>query len=85
MEFLLNSPLSKKPGQFESFFTLPIQVLHNSMSFEEKNYNGISVNTPIKQKKLTIKSLDCWRKDIFIPFCKFLGESFDNYFVKKTR
>jgi hypothetical protein len=69
--------------EFNTFFTLPIHVSHDAIDFDGRNYAGVAVETQLKQATLDAAVLDCWRKNVFAPFCRFLDDGFSDYFVQK--
>jgi len=83
LEFMLNSDLNGS-SHFEQFFTLPVQVSHDSIDFDGKKYNGVAVDTRVKPSEIDSAALDCWRKKVFVPFCRFLDDGFMDYFVQKA-
>ncbi len=80
--FMLNSPLAQDT-EFAERFTLPVRVSHDAAGFEGRNYQGIAVKTKMNNNHLDGAALDCWKKKVFSPFCRFLNDATVDYFTKK--
>ena len=67
----------EKDKEFNSFFTLPVKVNCSERRFADKNYSGVLVRTNSRQdlfakREISQRALKSWRKNIFVPLCKFL-------------
>ena len=74
LEMALNA---ERDSEFNSLFTLPVKTDYTERQFAERNYSGVLVKANAKRdlftkQELSQRALKSWRKNVFVPTCKFL-------------